>query len=47
MKRISVLLVTFLLVLLAVVTCRQSTIATPNTGFTQEARIELEHALGH
>jgi hypothetical protein len=49
MKRIwNILLTTLMVILLAVIiSWKPITVATPTTGLTQEARLELEHALGH
>lgn len=45
MKRLSVILTALILLIVAVVMFWRSTMATPNTGLTQEARAELAAAL--
>ena len=47
MKRLQVILTALVIVVLAALMCWKPTIATPNTGLTQEARTELANALRH
>ena len=47
MKRLSVILTALAIVILAALMFWKPTIATPNTGLTQEARTELANALRH
>jgi hypothetical protein len=49
MKRIwNILLTALMVILLAVIiSWKPVTVATPTTGLTEEARIELQNALGH
>ena len=47
MRRIQVILTTLAIVILAALMFWKPTIATPNTGLTQEARTELANALRH
>ena len=46
MKRLQVILTALVIVVLAALMCWKPTIATPNTGLTQEARAELMQSLG-
>jgi len=47
MKKLSVILTALAIVILAVAMFWKPTVATPNTGLTQEARTELANALRH
>jgi len=47
MRRIQVILTALAIVILAALMFWKPTIATPNTGLTQEARTELANALRH